>query len=126
MKKKQNVSILILSIAVVILSVTLLKTLSAPQPKLIGSYQSETFPPDIYMLSFYENGTFEIYSNSSLVDGGKYTSTTTDEAYTIKSDKENQLLVLSKNDTFYYYSPDNNAYLMKNLDKSPVSIGEPE
>lgn len=125
MKNKSSNIILILSIAVVILSLTLLKVFNEPQPKLIGSYQSETSPPDIYMLSFFKNGTFEIYSNSILVDEGRYKSTT-DEAYIIKSDKENQLLVLNKNDAFYYYSPDNKAYLMKNLDKSPVSIGEPE
>ncbi len=125
MKKKVNVIILVLSVVVVILSITLLKISSDPQPKLIGSYQSETMPPDIYMLSFFQDGTYELYENSNLVDEGTYISTDTDEAYLIKSEQENQLIVLSKDDNFYYYSPDQSVYLMKNLDKYPVSLGEP-
>ncbi|WP_373738194.1 hypothetical protein [Jeotgalibaca porci] len=125
MKKKVNVIILVLSVVVVILSITLLKISSDPQPKLIGSYQSETMPPDIYMLSFFQDGTYEVYENSNLVDEGTYISTDTDEAYLIKSEQENQLIVLSKDDNFYYYSPDQSVYLMKNLDKYPVSLGEP-
>lgn len=125
MKKKVDVIILVLSVVVVILSITLLKISSDPQPKLIGSYQSETMPPDIYMLSFFQDGTYELYENSNLVDEGTYISTDTDEAYLIKSEQENQLIVLSKDDNFYYYSPDQSVYLMKNLDKSPVSLGEP-
>lgn len=125
MKKKVNVIILVLSVVVVILSITLLKISSDPQPKLIGSYQSETMPPDIYMLSFFQDGTYELYENSNLVDEGAYISTDTDEAYLIKSEQENQLIVLSKDDNFYYYSPDQSVYLMKNLDKYPVSLGEP-
>lgn len=124
MKKKVDVIILFLSVVVVILSITLLKISSDPQPKLIGSYQSETMPPDIYMLSFFQDGTYEVYENSNLVDEGTYISTDTDEAYLIKSEQENQLIVLSKDDNFYYYSPDQSVYLMKNLDKSPVSLGE--
>ena len=124
MKKKVNVIILVLSVVVVILSITLLKISSDPQPKLIGSYQSETMPPDIYMLSFFQDGTYELYENSNLVDEGTYISTDTDEAYLIKSEQENQLIVLSKDDNFYYYSPDQSVYLMKNLDKYPVSLGE--
>lgn len=124
MKKKVDVIILVLSVVVVILSITLLKISSDPQPKLIGSYQSETMPPDIYMLSFFQDGTYEVYENSNLVDEGTYISTDTDEAYLIKSEQENQLIVLSKDDNFYYYSPDQSVYLMKNLDKSPVSLGE--
>lgn len=124
MKKKVDVIILVLSVVVVILSITLLKISSDPQPKLIGSYQSETMPPDIYMLSFFQDGTYELYENSNLVDEGTYISTDTDEAYLIKSEQENQLIVLSKDDNFYYYSPDQSVYLMKNLDKSPVSLGE--
>lgn len=124
MKKKANLIILVLSVVVVILSITLLKISSDPQPKLIGSYQSETMPPDIYMLSFFQDGTYELYENSNLVDEGTYISTDTDEAYLIKSEQENQLIVLSKDDNFYYYSPDQSVYLMKNLDKSPVSLGE--
>lgn len=120
-----NVIILVLSVVVVILSITLLKISSDPQPKLIGSYQSETMPPDIYMLSFFQDGTYELYENSNLVDEGTYISTDTDEAYLIKSEQENQLIVLSKDDNFYYYSPDQSVYLMKNLDKYPVSLGEP-
>lgn len=119
-----DVIILVLSVVVVILSITLLKISSDPQPKLIGSYQSETMPPDIYMLSFFQDGTYELYENSNLVDEGTYISTDTDEAYLIKSEQENQLIVLSKDDNFYYYSPDQSVYLMKNLDKSPVSLGE--
>ncbi|MGO4961043.1 hypothetical protein [Jeotgalibaca porci] len=125
MKKKVDVIILVLSVVVVILSITLLKISSDPQPKLIGSYQSETMPPDIYMLSFFQDGTYEVYENSNLVDEGTYISTDTDEAYLIKSEQENQLIVLSKDDNFYYYSPDQSVYLMKNLDKYPVSLGEP-
>lgn len=125
MKKKVDVIILFLSVVVVILSITLLKISSDPQPKLIGSYQSETMPPDIYMLSFFQDGTYELYENSNLVDEGTYISTDTDEAYLIKSEQENQLIVLSKDDNFYYYSPDQSVYLMKNLDKYPVSLGEP-
>lgn len=125
MKKKVNVIILVLSVVVVILSITLLKISSDPQPKLIGSHQSETMPPDIYMLSFFQDGTYEVYENSNLVDEGTYISTDTDEAYLIKSEQENQLIVLSKDDNFYYYSPDQSVYLMKNLDKYPVSLGEP-
>lgn len=125
MKKKVNVIILVLSVVVVILSITLLKISSDPQPKLVGSYQSETMPPDIYMLSFFQDGTYEVYENSNLVDEGTYISTDTDEAYLIKSEQENQLIVLSKDDNFYYYSPDQSVYLMKNLDKYPVSLGEP-
>ena len=125
MKKKVDVIILVLSVVVVILSITLLKISSDPQPKLIGSYQSETMPPDIYMLSFFQDGTYEVYENSNLVDEGTYISTDTDEAYLIKSEQENQLIVLSKEDNFYYYSPDQSVYLMKNLDKYPVSLGEP-
>ncbi|WP_373739736.1 hypothetical protein [Jeotgalibaca porci] len=125
MKKKVDVIILVLSVVVVILSITLLKISSDPQPKLIGSYQSETMPPDIYMLSFFQDGTYELYENSNLVDEGTYISTDTDEAYLIKSEQENQLIVLSKDDNFYYYSPDQSVYLMKNLDKYPVSLGEP-
>ena len=125
MKKKVDVIILVLSVVVVILSITLLKISSEPQPKLIGSYQSETMPPDIYMLSFFQDGTYELYENSNLVDEGTYISTDTDEAYLIKSEQENQLIVLSKDDNFYYYSPDQSVYLMKNLDKYPVSLGEP-
>ncbi len=125
MKKKVDVIILVLSVVVVILSITLLKISSDPQPKLIGSYQSETMPPDIYMLSFFQDGTYEVYENSKLVDEGTYISTDTDEAYLIKSEQENQLIVLSKDDNFYYYSPDQSVYLMKNLDKYPVSLGEP-
>ena len=125
MKKKVDVIILVLSVLVVILSITLLKISSDPQPKLIGSYQSETMPPDIYMLSFFQDGTYELYENSNLVDEGTYISTDTDEAYLIKSEQENQLIVLSKDDNFYYYSPDQSVYLMKNLDKYPVSLGEP-
>ena len=125
MKKKVDVIILVLSVVVVILSITLLKISSDPQPKLIGSYQSETMPPDIYMLSFFQDGTYEVYENSNLVDEGTYISTDTDEAYLIKSEQENQLIVLSKDDAFYYYSPDQSVYLMKNLDKYPVSLGEP-
>lgn len=125
MKKKVNVIILVLSVVVVILSITLLKISSDPQPKLIGSYQSETMPPDIYMLSFFQDGAYEVYENSNLVDEGTYISTDTDEAYLIKSEQENQLIVLSKDDNFYYYSPDQSVYLMKNLDKYPVSLGEP-
>lgn len=125
MKKKVDVIILVLSVVVVILSITLLKISSDPQPKLIGSYQSETMPPDIYMLSFFQDGTYELYENSNLVDEGTYISTDTDEAYLIKSEQENQLIVLSKDNNFYYYSPDQSVYLMKNLDKSPVSLGEP-
>ena len=125
MKKKVNVIIVVLSIVVVILSITLLKISSDPQPKLIGSYQSETMPPDIYMLSFFQDGTYELYENSNLVDEGTYISTDTDEAYLIKSEQENQLIVLSKDNNFYYYSPDQSVYLMKNLDKYPVSLGEP-
>ena len=124
MKKKVNVIIVVLSVVVVILSITLLKISSDPQPKLIGSYQSETMPPDIYMLSFFQDGTYELYENSNLVDEGTYISTDTDEAYLIKSEQENQLIVLSKDDNFYYYSPDQSVYLMKNLDKYPVSLGE--
>lgn len=120
-----DVIILVLSVVVVILSITLLKISSDPQPKLIGSYQSETMPPDIYMLSFFQDGTYELYENSNLVDEGTYISTDTDEAYLIKSEQENQLIVLSKDDNFYYYSPDQSVYLMKNLDKYPVSLGEP-
>lgn len=120
-----DVIILVLSVVVVILSITLLKISSDPQPKLIGSYQSETMPPDIYMLSFFQDGTYEVYENSNLVDEGTYISTDTDEAYLIKSEQENQLIVLSKDDNFYYYSPDQSVYLMKNLDKYPVSLGEP-
>lgn len=119
-----DVIILVLSVVVVILSITLLKISSDPQPKLIGSYQSETMPPDIYMLSFFQDGTYEVYENSNLVDEGTYISTDTDEAYLIKSEQENQLIVLSKDDNFYYYSPDQSVYLMKNLDKYPVSLGE--
>ncbi|MGO4993487.1 hypothetical protein ACTQ5F_00340 [Jeotgalibaca porci] len=63
MKKKVDVIILVLSVVVVILSITLLKISSDPQPKLIGSYQSETMPPDIYMLSFFQDGTYEVYEN---------------------------------------------------------------
>ena len=125
MKKKVDVIILVLSVVVVILSITLLKISSDPQPKLIGSYQSETMPPDIYMLSFFQDGTYEVYENSNLVDEGTYISTDTDEAYLIKSEQENQLIVLSKDNNFYYYSPDQSVYLMKNLDKYPVSLGEP-
>ena len=125
MKKKVDVIILVLSVVVVILSITLLKISSDPQPKLIGSYQSETMPPDIYMLSFLQDATYELYENSNLVDEGTYISTDTDEAYLIKSEQENQLIVLSKDDNFYYYSPDQSVYLMKNLDKYPVSLGEP-
>lgn len=125
MKKKVDVIILVLSVVVVILSITLLKISSDPQPKLIGSYQSETMPPDIYMLSFFQDGTYELYENSNLVDEGTYISTDTDEAYLIKSEQENQLIVLSKDDNFYYYSPDQSVYLMKNLDKYPVSLGDP-
>ena len=125
MKKKVDVIILVLSVVVVILSITLLKISSDPQPKLIGSYQSETMPPDIYMLSFFQDGTYELYENSNLVEEGTYISTDTDEAYLIKSEQENQLIVLSKDDNFYYYSPDQSVYLMKNLDKYPVSLGEP-
>lgn len=125
MKKKVDVIILVLSVVVVILSITLLKISSDPQPKLIGSYQSETMPPDIYMLSFFQDGTYELYENSNLVDEGTYISTDTDEAYLIKSEQENQLIVLSKDNNFYYYSPDQSVYLMKNLDKYPVSLGEP-
>ena len=125
MKKKANLIILILSVVVIILSMTLLKVSSEPQPKLVGSYQSETMPPDIYMLSFFQDGTYELYENSNLVDEGTYISTDTDEAYLIKSEQENQLIVLSKDDNFYYYSPDQSVYLMKNLDKYPVSLGEP-
>lgn len=125
MKKKVDVIILVLSVLVVILSITLLKISSDPQPKLFGSYQSETMPPDIYMLSFFQDGTYELYENSNLVDEGTYISTDTDEAYLIKSEQENQLIVLSKDDNFYYYSPDQSVYLMKNLDKYPVSLGEP-
>lgn len=125
MKKKVDVIILVLSVVVVILSITLLKISSDPQPKLIGSYQSETMPPDIYMLSYFQDGTYELYENSNLVDEGTYISTDTDEAYLIKSEQENQLIVLSKDDNFYYYSPDQSVYLMKNLDKYPVSLGEP-
>ena len=125
MKKKVDVIILVLSVVVVILSITLLKISSDPQPKLIGSYQSETMPPDIYMLSFFQDGTYEVYENSNLVDEGTYISTDTDEAYLIKSEQENQLIVLSKDDNFYYYSPDQSVYLMKNLGKYSVSLGEP-
>lgn len=120
-----DVIILVLSVVVVILSITLLKISSDSQPKLIGSYQSETMPPDIYMLSFFQDGTYELYENSNLVDEGTYISTDNDEAYLIKSEQENQLIVLSKDDNFYYYSPDQSVYLMKNLDKYPVSLGEP-
>lgn len=126
MNKKSKVIIAILSVLVVSLGLTLIKIYEKYQPELIGSYQSEAGPPDIYLLSFFKDGTYEIYERSILVDEGEYESAGTDEAYTIKSDKENQLLVLNKDDAFYYYSPDNKVYHMKNVDKNPVSLGQPE
>lgn len=90
------------------------------RPVLLGSYQSETMPPDIFMLSFDENGKYAAYYNSELVDEGDYKAVSDTETYIIKSDTENQLIVLLNNDEFYYYSPDDQVFLLKNLDKRPT------
>lgn len=44
--------------------------------------------------------------------------------YVIESDTENQLLVLLEEDEFYYYSPDNKVFLLKNLGKAPARLNQ--
>ena len=93
-------------------------------PKLVGTYQSETDPPNIIMLSFFQNGTFEEYYNASLVDSGTYLKEV-DIVYTLHSDKKDEYIVLQDDDSFYYYyeGPKGlDIYLLKNLGKVPTRI----
>ena len=95
-----------------------------PPLKLIGTYQSETDPPNIIMLSFFQNGTFEEYYNASLVDSGTYLKEV-DIVYTLHSDKKDEYIVLQDDDSFYYFyevPKGLDIYLLKNLGKVPTRI----
>lgn len=81
-------------------------------------------PPDIYMLSFNKEGEYEAYYNSVLVEQGSFSKVNDTETYVIESDTEKQLLVLLEEDEFYYYSPDNKVFLLKNLDKTPTRLNQ--
>ena len=78
------------------------------------------------MLSFDRKGRYEVYYNSELVDEGAFSDVNNTETYIIESSSENQLIVLLENDEFYYYAPDNQVFLLKNLDKVPTSLNRPE
>lgn len=78
------------------------------------------------MLSFDRKGRYEVYYNSELVDEGTFSDVNNTETYIIESSSENQLIVLLENDEFYYYAPDNQVFLLKNLDKVPTSLNQPE
>ena len=125
MKKKTKITIA-LSLLVIILSVWFWENSNQKHPILLGSYQSETMPPNIYMLSFDRKGRYEVYYNSELVDEGTFSGVNNTETYIIESSSENQLIVLLENDEFYYYAPDNQVFLLKNLDKVPTSLNRPE
>lgn len=122
MEKKPKLMIYILFATVLLLGALLLQSNNQEHPVLLGSYQSETMPPDIFMLSFDKNGKYLTYYNSELVDEGDYKAVSDTETYIIKSDTENQLIVLLNNDEFYYYSPDGQVFLLKNLDKTPTIL----
>lgn len=121
-KRLMRVLTVILSITVLILSGLLWDSKNQEVPTLVGSYQSETMPPDIFMLSFDRDGQYEVYYNSLLVDEGNFEAVTDSESYIIQSEEQNQLIVLLEKDEFYYYSANNEVYLLKNLDKVPTKI----
>ncbi|WP_320164001.1 hypothetical protein [uncultured Trichococcus sp.] len=93
-------------------------------PKLVGTYQSETAPPNIIMISFFQDGTFEEYYNASLVDSGTYRKEK-DSVYTLHSEKKEDYIILQEEDSFYYYYRDaagSTIFLLKNLGKAPTKI----
>lgn len=122
--KKKSTLLIALSLVVIILTISFFEKKNREHPILIGSYQSETMPPDIYMLSFNKEGEYEAYYNSVLVEQGSFSKVNDTETYVIESDTEKQLLVLLEEDEFYYYSPDNKVFLLKNLDKTPTRLNQ--
>lgn len=88
---------------------------------LLGTYQSETDPPDIVMMSFFEDGSFEEYQNSELINTGTFLKEN-EEVYLLFNNNETILVILQQGDQFYYYSSDERVYLLKNLDKTPTTI----
>ena len=93
-------------------------------PHLVGTYQSEASPPNIVMLAFLQDGTFEEYYNSGLVDSGTYRKEV-GAVYTLHSDKKDDYIILQENDSFYYYYrnvEDSTIFLLENLGKTPTKI----
>lgn len=108
-------------VLILILSFYLYQKTTEPPPRLLGTYQSETNPPNIIMMSFTHDGEFEEYFNSKLVDSGTFKKEE-EGVYSIHSENKTDLLLTQKGDQFYYYFDNDEVYLLKNLDKAPSSI----
>ena len=95
---------------------------------LTGTFQTEdTNPSGLLMMSFTQEGDFEEYYESELMDSGTYEQKK-ENVYVLHSDKKDEMITLQKNqeEQFYYYSDDGNVYLLEKEGNAPTKISTEE
>lgn len=96
-------------------------------PHLVGTYQSETSPPNIKKVFFFKTVHLKNITTRGLVDSGTYRKEKWVRSIHCIVTKDDYI-ILQENDSFYYYYrnvEDSTIFLLENLGKTPTKNVDP-